>query len=261
MTPGPGDDPWAPLADLFVDGHYGTVRGAVRTRVLDAHLRHHLAPPPAAVVDVGGGAGNQSVPLAAAGYSVVLVDPSGAMLDKARARLAAEPAEVAGRVELVQAGGEEAPDALGGRRFEGVLCHGVIMYLEDPEPLVAALARLAAPGAVVSVAAKNAACLATQAALRGDWDQALAAFDSRQSVNGLGVETRADTVDELSDLYRRHGVDPVAWYGVRLFTDGWRDSAATGEPTETMVAVELEASRRDPYRQLSRMFHLVGRRR
>jgi hypothetical protein len=26
------------------------------------------------------------------------------------------------------------------------------------------------------------------------------------------------------------------------------------------VAVELEASRRDPYRQLSRVFHLVGRR-
>jgi len=27
------------------------------------------------------------------------------------------------------------------------------------------------------------------------------------------------------------------------------------------AAVELEASRRDPYRQLSRIFHLVGRKR
>ena len=30
---------------------------------------------------------------------------------------------------------------------------------------------------------------------------------------------------------------------------------------EATAAVELEASRRDPYRQLSRVFHLVGRRR
>ena len=30
---------------------------------------------------------------------------------------------------------------------------------------------------------------------------------------------------------------------------------------DLVLAVELEASRRDPYRQMSRLFHLLGRRR
>ncbi len=260
MTADPGDA-WAPLADTFVDGHYATVRGAVRTRVLHAQLRDHLPPPPAEVVDVGGGAGNQSVPLAADGYRVTIVDPSPAMLDKAQSRLAREPAEVAARVSLVQAAGEDAPAAVGAGRFAGVLCHGVVMYVEPVAPFIAALAALAAPGAVVSVAAKNARAMALLPALQGQWEEALAAFDARTQVNGLGVTTRGDTVEELSDLYQAHGVDPVAWYGVRLFTDGWLDRSSLGEPTPAMVAAELEAGRRDPYRQLSRMFHLVGRRR
>ena len=76
------DDVWAPLAERFVDGHYGTLRGRVRTHVIACHLREHLPRPPAALVDVGGGAGNQSIPLARDGYQVAIVDPSAAMLAK-----------------------------------------------------------------------------------------------------------------------------------------------------------------------------------
>src|SRR5712691_10924015 len=99
----PADDLRAPLAGRFVDGHYGRLRGRVRTYVISAHLRDHLPGPPAALVDVGGGAGNQSVPLARDGYQVTIVDPSEAMLARARARLDAGPAEIADRVRLVRA--------------------------------------------------------------------------------------------------------------------------------------------------------------
>ena len=156
--------------------------------------------------------------------------------------------------------------AIGASR--GVLCHGVIMYVDDPRPFTAALAGLAAPGGVVSLVAKNARCLATRPALEGRWADALAAFDTDRQVNGLGVDTRADTVEELSALLAEAGVAPVTWYGVRLFTDGWVHAYDQADPGETgsagghgmdaMLAVELEASRRDPYRQLSRLFHLVG---
>jgi hypothetical protein len=33
------------------------------------------------------------------------------------------------------------------------------------------------------------------------------------------------------------------------------------DPEDLVFEVELQASRRDPYRQLSRLFHLLGRRR
>lgn len=253
-------DPWAPLVGRFVDEHYGSVRGRVRHHVIAAHLREHLPPPPATVVDVGGGAGNQSLPLAAQGYRVTIVDPSAAMLARARARLRQEGAEVARRVRLVSAPADGALAVLGGERFGAVLCHGVIMYLEEPERLVKTLAAFAAPGAVVSLAAKNARVLASRPALDGDWQAALAAFDADRQMNGLGLDTRADTVEHLSELLAASGIEPIAWYGVRLFTDGWVAAEPDASSEAGALAVELEASRRDPYRQMSRLFHLVGRR-
>lgn len=254
-------DAWAPLAGRFVDGHYGTLRGRVRTHVVHHHLLHHLAPPPRRVVDVGGGAGHQSIPLARAGYEATIVDPSPAMLDRARGLLAAEPAEVAARVRLIEAPGERAVDALDGQRFAGVLCHGVLMYLDDPGPLVDALCALADRRGVVSIVAKNVEALAMRPALEGDWEAVLTAFSADRQVNGLGVDTRADRVADVSTQLAEHGVDPVAWYGVRLFTDGWRPDRPADDPDDLVLAAELEASRRDPYRCLSRLFHLVGRRR
>ncbi|MDT7803375.1 MAG: hypothetical protein QOI78_6808, partial [Actinomycetota bacterium] len=62
------EDAWAGLADKFADEAYATVKGHVRTHVLHQQLLEHLPPPPATVLDVGGGAGHQSFPLAEAGY-------------------------------------------------------------------------------------------------------------------------------------------------------------------------------------------------
>jgi hypothetical protein len=63
---------------------------------------------------------------------------------------------------------------------------------------------------------------------------------------------------------QNQGVKPLRWYGVWLFTDWLEFSGADLDLSDSkqvaaMAAVELEASRRDPYRQLSRPFHLVGR--
>jgi S-adenosylmethionine-dependent methyltransferase len=258
------DDTWADLADTFADDAYATVKGHVRTYVMHHQLLEHLPKPPATVLDVGGGAGHQSFPLAEAGYDVTLLDPSPAMLDKARQRLERLPTEVQARVTLVQADGEHADEAVDGRRFDAVLCHGVLGYLEQPEPLVDQLCRCAAPGGVVSIMTGNAHAMAVQPAMERRWDDALAAFDVRSGIGVLGVQGRADTVEEVSELLRSHGVEPLRWYGVWLFVDWLEFGGAELDPTDTeqvaaTAAVELEASLRDPYRQLSRVFHLVGR--
>lgn len=254
-----GEDAWAALVDPFVEGVYASVKGRVRTYVLHEQLLRHLPQPPATVLDVGGGAGHQSVPLARLGYAVTLLDPSPAMLAKAEQRLAAEPVEVRRRVRLVQASGEDAEDATGAERFGAVLCHGVLMYLPRPEPLLTALCRSTAAGGVVSVMTLNAATLAVRPALERRWADALTAFDATSEVGVLGVDTRADTVENLSRLLAQDAVVPQAWYGVWLFSD-WLELPTDGTDVASVAAVELEASLRDPYRQLSRAFHLVGRR-
>jgi SAM-dependent methyltransferase len=257
-------DKWAGLADQFADEAYASVKGRVRTYVLHEQLLEHLPAPPAPVLDVGGGAGHQSFPLAQAGYDVTLLDASTAMLDKGRVRLERLPSEARRRVTLLEADGENAAEAVNGRRFAAVLCHGVLLYREEPEPLVDQLCRCAAAAGVVSIVAGNAMAMAVRPALERRWDDALASFDARGEIGVLGLPTRADTVEELSKLVRSYGVEPQRWYGVWLFVD-WLDlSGAELDPADTTqvkaaAEVELEASRRDPYRQLSRIFHLVGR--
>lgn len=200
-----GDDTWAGLADQFADEAYASVKGRVRTYVMHQHLLEHLPAPPATVLDVGGGAGHQSFPLAQAGYEVTLLDPSAAMLDKARQRLQGLPGDARRRVTLLQADGENAVEAVDGRRFDAVLCHGVLGYVEQPEPLVTQLCQCAAPGGVVSIMTGNANTMAVRPALERRWDDALAAFDARAEIGVLGVPARADTVEELSELRSRGG--------------------------------------------------------
>jgi S-adenosylmethionine-dependent methyltransferase len=258
------DDMWAGLADKFADDAYATVKGYVRTYVLHQQLMEHLPPPPARVLDVGGGAGHQSFPLAQAGHDVTLLDPSPAMLGKARERLQRLTRDSQRRVTLLEADGENADEAVDGRRFDAVLCHGVLGYVEQPEPLVDQLCRCTAAGGVVSIMTGNAKATAVQPALEQRWDDALAAFDVRTGIGVLGVRGRADTVEEVSELVKSHGVEPLRWYGVWLFVDwlefsGVQLDRSDSEQVAATAAVELEASRRDPYRQLSRVFHLVGR--
>jgi SAM-dependent methyltransferase len=261
---GVGDDTWAGLADQFADEAYASVKGRVRTYVLHQQLLEHLPAPPAPVLDIGGGAGHQSFPLAQSGYDVTLLDPSPAMLDKAQQRLQGLPDEAQRRVTLLQAYGENADEAVHGRRFAAVLCHGVLGYLARPEPLVNQLCQCAAADGVVSIMAGNAKAMAVRPALERRWDDALASFDAREEIGLLGVPTRGDTVEELSELVRSRDVEPLRWYGVWLFVD-WLDlSGAELDPSDSQqvaaaAAAELEASRRDPYRQLSRIFHLVAR--
>ena len=141
-------------------------------------LLEHLPPPPAPVLDIGGGVGHQSFPVALAGYDVTLLDPSPAMLGKARQRLERLPGPARERVRLV----EHAAEAVDGPRFAAVLCHGVLGYLEDPEPLVTQLCRCACAGGLVSIMTGNAKTGAVRPALERRWDDALASFDARTEI-------------------------------------------------------------------------------
>ncbi|MGW4062527.1 class I SAM-dependent methyltransferase [Amycolatopsis sp. NPDC004747] len=250
----PGDT-WAAVAGDFADGAYASAKGRVRTYVMHRQLLEHLPTAPASVLDVGGGAGHQSLPLVRAGYDVTLLDSSAAMLAKARQRLP-------DRVRLVQADGANASAAVAGRRFDAVLCHGVLGYLDQPDPVLDQLCRCVAPGGLVSIMTGNADAAAVRPAMEGRWEDALEAFGTRTETGVLGLPTRADTVEELSEALRRRGVEPVQWYGVWLFVDWLELSGAPPDPAEAerIAAVEFEAGRRDPYRRLSRVFHLVGRR-
>ncbi len=238
--------------------HYETLRGVVRQTLVDRQLAEHLVGPPARICDVGGGAGHQTLPLARRGYEVTILDQSEEMLQTARRALDSEDEKVRRRVRLVRGSGEEASSILGRESFDAVLCHGVLMYLEETAPLVGALAGIARPGAVVSILTKNADSLVMRPALEGRYRDALAAFDSDRDTGRLGVENRAYTVAGISEMLEEHGVNVERWYGVRVFTDHLGDQEPGPDLPEVLEA-EWEAGRRDPYRSMARLIHVLGR--
>ena len=251
---------WTPkLSERFPE-QYETLRGIVRQRLAHRQIREHLQAPPSRVCDVGGGAGHQAIPLACLGYEVTILDPSEEMLQKAWESLASEDEPVRERVRLVHGTGEAASQMLGRESFDAVLCQGVIMYLEDPGPLVESLADISRPGAIVSILTKNADALAMRPALEGRYRDALTAFNAVRDRGRLGVTTQAHSVEELSGMLEDNGIGTERWYGIRALTDHLGNQRP-GPDLEDMLAAEWEAGRRDPYRGVACMLHVIGRKR
>jgi 2-polyprenyl-3-methyl-5-hydroxy-6-metoxy-1,4-benzoquinol methylase len=240
--------------------HRETLRGAIRREILMRDLIQHLPPPPAAIVDVGGGAGRIAIPLAKKGYEVTILDPSEEALARAREALGREDVATGRRVRLAQGRGEEAPGLLGESTFDAATCHGVLPSVEDPEPLVRALVGLVRPGGLVSVLAKNAEALAMRPALQGHYKKALCSLGANRDEGPLGTLTRADTVAGLRDILEAAGGEFITWHGVRSFTEHLGDAPAIPEVLEDALELEWEAGRKDPYRGVARWIHLLGRR-
>jgi SAM-dependent methyltransferase len=121
----------------------------------DRFIKRHaglLPPPPGPVLDIGAGSGVHAAGLAGHGYRVVAVEPSAGMRVEA-ARLFPGTA-----VEWVddRLPGLQAVRARG-ERFAFILVNAVWMHVppEDRDAACAALAELAAPGAVLSMALRQ----------------------------------------------------------------------------------------------------------
>ncbi|MEP7019337.1 MAG: methyltransferase [Pseudonocardiales bacterium] len=238
----------------------GQLRDVVRQEVLAAQLSELAAitgAAPLRVLDIGCGQGTQAMRLARAGHEVIGLDPSQDLLDHFGRDLAGEVEAVRGHVHLVCGAGEDAPDLVGSG-FDLVLCHGVLMYLDDPTLMLAAVIGCVADDGRVSLLVRNGLAPAMRAGLRGDWAAANAAFDTLDYTNGLGLAARAHTPAQLDAPMQALGWARRQWYGVRVFTDHRGDEPAPqGERLSALLAAERTAAVRDPYRHVAALLHLV----
>jgi len=238
----------------------GKLRDVVRQEIVARQLERELPPPSVRVIDLGCGQGTQALRLARRGYDVTGVDASAELLARFGRDLAAEPAEVRGRVRAERALIEDYAERTGVSRFRAVLCHGVLMYLADPEPVLRAIASLAEPGGLVSLLVRNGDAMAMRPGLLGDWAACAKAFGSDRYTNRLGVAARADRLADLTARLAGHGLHVTGWYGVRVFTDTAPGDAGPPPDLPALLACEERAGRTDPYRRVAALLHLIVRR-
>ncbi|WP_371672011.1 methyltransferase domain-containing protein [Streptomyces sp. NBC_00289] len=210
------------------------------------------------VLDVGMGQGTQSLRLARAGHKVTGLEQDTRMVAAAREALAGEPEGIRERVRIIEGDGRDTGVHFLPGSFDVVLCHGVLMYVEGPDALLAGLARMLAPGGLLSLLVRNGDALAMRPGLSGDWAGALGAFDTVSYRNRLGLDVRADRLDTLTGTLAGIGAPLQAWYGVRVFTDTAVDEAEIPADIEALLAAEERAGRTDPYRGVAALLHLCG---
>ncbi len=240
----------------------GTLRQVVRQEVVATQLSEHLRPGAPRVLDVGCGQGTQALRLARLGYDVTALDSSEKMLAELSRSLADEPAKVRDRVQVVRADATRLAGTFSPGCFDTVLCHGLLMYFPDPGPILTDLARMLAPGGVLSLLVRNADGLAMRSGLLGDWPKALAAFDSPAYGNRLGIPARADRLADLTAALSARGLEVYRWYGVRVFTDTVPDDAPlpAAEELAQILNAETRAGSTDPYRGVAALTHVFARR-
>ena len=255
-----GREPWL--------ARQANLRNVVRQELVSRQLARHLPATPATVLDVGAGQGTQSVRLARLGYDVLAVEPDAVMRESFGETAAAEPDDVRARLRCVDGDVERLADAVDGRTFDVVLCHGVLMYLAEAGPAVVALSDRVAAGGIVSLVGRNAAGMALRPGLRRQWADVLDLLDEAEQpvphyVNELGVRARADRLEELASYVSGRRMHVEAWYGIRVLTDGVAvDEPVPSDPDEldALLAAEERMGRTDPYRRVATLLHVVGRR-
>lgn len=253
LTPGGSERGMPPTFDEraeWFDEHYATTRGRIRLQLVLERLRETLPPPPARVLDAGGGSGVVAIPLAERGYDVTLLDPSEGML-----RVALERIETA-RVDLVVARGAiDDVSRLTEGGFDAICCHAVLMYVDDPGASLNALRSVARAGAVLSLLEKNRDGLAMRPGLRGDYEEALRVLDDPIAAGNLGIPNRSRSGEEWRRILESAGWRFDSAVGIRLFSDAADDALPDGAFGH-LLRLEREAGRRDPYRAVARLIHM-----
>src|SRR5512143_1784484 len=110
----------------------------LRHRQTQANLARHLGTRPLRILDAGGGNGLDSMPLAQQGHFVEIVDYSEQMLSDAMRRAA--QANLQDRIAVHQANVQDVGSLFSDARFDVVLCHNVLQYVEDVPALLKSLA-------------------------------------------------------------------------------------------------------------------------
>ena len=220
--------------DSAIRAHYGT--GVERDRLttwgrLEAErtrelLGRFLPEPPAVVLDVGGAEGAYALPLAAAGYTVHLVDPVARHVDAARAGSAAQSAPLAS-ASMGDARALPHADA----SADAVLLLGPLYHLVEAADRATALAearRVLRPGGVLLAAAISRFASALDGIRTGHLaDPGFATIVDGDLANGV-----------------HRNPDPVGrpeWFTLAWFhrPDGlWDEVAAAGFSQVQVLAVE-----------------------
>jgi S-adenosylmethionine-dependent methyltransferase len=236
---------------------WGRIRFAVVRNTLTWQV-DELGEGPLRILDVGGGDGRDSLPLAQLGHEVTVLDPSTGMLRALRS--SADELGVTG-VRAVEGSVHEL-DALVGSGYDLVLCHFVLQYrpagLTDLRRLAGALR----PGGRLSVIAPNPAGAVLSQLVRKGPAAALSELD-RETSETVTFQQQVRKIDaaQMAEDLAAIGLEVVAEYGARCANDLVLDDSMKHDPEfyADLERLELALCDREPFKRVGMIWQLVAR--
>jgi S-adenosylmethionine-dependent methyltransferase len=212
------------------------------------------------VLDLGCGASAAAIRLARLGIHVTMLDSSVAMLDLAR-RAALEEG-ISEQVTLKHGDATELLRRFSAGSFDGILCHNLLEYVDDPGAVLRGLVRLMrGPAAIVSILVHNQPGEVLKAAIRtGDLARAEAALTAEFGKEPLyRGKVRLFTSDSLEAMLREASLTIIALRGVRTVADYLPPQISLSAEYEPILDLERKLGMRAEFAAIARYTQCLAR--
>ena len=208
------------------------------------------------ILDAGGGMGQVSLMLAEAGHEIVVCDISEKMLEAASGKF--KDAGLSDQVEIIQMPFQELPETFLGR-FDLVMSHAVLEWLQYPEQSFNTLATYVKPGGLISLMFYNLNSLICQNAIKGNFIKLMNEEFSGEP-NGL-TPMNPLSAEMVQDWFSMNNISILSKTGIRVFYDLMFRKTRDLRAYEDILEVEKKYCRTEPYASMGRYVHLLGERR
>lgn len=206
---------------------------------------------PLRVLDAGGGNGVNTEWLVRRGHAVTLFDADPEMLEQARH--SGEEGDAGGRRELVLGTLEQVGDILGDQRFDLVVCHHVLEYLQDPLGAITAFHALTAPGGELSLITLNPVSEVIRAIVFNQ-DASLARSrltDLDYDAKWFG-QARLYDLDHILEWGTHSGWQMHDFRAIRVLADYIPEDEYSDATVQETIELEEALGAREPYRRIGR---------
>lgn len=257
------------LAERFQRKVYGGLKGGIRLAVLWRDIESLLSGADGKVLrgeplrdklrvlDVGAGLGQLAIRLAKLGHQVVVNDISAEMLT-----IAKSTAEKEGVLEHIE--WHHCPlqglskRVLSGEikgQFDLVLCHAVVEWLADPEPLIDQLKGFMKETGWLSFTYYNRHSLEYRNLIRGNFNL----LKQEKFVPDPGSLTPGNPIypEQVKSWVSEAGMQIRSQSGIRVFHDYVTTQRGGNGVPEDVIEMELKYSQQEPFLWLGRYIHLM----
>ncbi len=244
-----------------------TPEGRLRCDLAFAHLQDFLPLPqtrqPLLGLDLGGGTGAAAVRLARLGINVTLLDCSPTMLEIAKR--AARDAGLEGKIALKLGDAAQVANLFPAGSFDIVLCHNILEYVDDPNAVLSAAARVmrsdSSETGFISILVRNRAGEVLKAGItEGDLEAAernLTAAWGNESL--FGGRVRLFTLDSLQAMTKSASLDVAAERGVRVISDYLAPRIIRREEYDRIFELERKLGSRPEFSAVARYLQVIAR--